>query len=129
MSTCPNCGEHICDRPAEPAEEAAAVAETAELTDASVKIAEIEADRDIKLARISAGVAEVVADSRADAAEAKADALESVLTPPVEPDSAPVVVVNDPAEPEPEAAPEDLPEPEPEHHERAAKKSNSWWFS
>lgn len=70
MPYCPHCGN--------PTEEAPATAEEAAVRTASraeVEIAQINADRDIKLARISAGAAEHADDARVE---------EAIVTPPAE---------------------------------------------
>lgn len=123
---CPFCGEHHGH--ALPESEAE-VDVAAEVTTAEVRIAEIQADRDIKLARITAGIVDQERDEALAHAEGENEAFREVLAPEppeeTEPAEPPVVVVND--EPEPE---ETLPEPsETEHHEsHASHGASASWF-
>lgn len=104
----------------------------------AVKIAKIEADRDIQVARIQRSearqeieadveIAGIGAEAAVDAAVAEAAVLEEVLSPP-EPVTEP--------EPEPEPEPEVIPEPEPageevlsppEHEVKAPKAGKGFW--
>ena len=107
---CQNCGNPLPDT-AIPAE--SAVEETALVVSSDVQIAKINAERDITLARINARMAENAIDveqaAELAAAEAKADALESVLEPeqPAEPAT---IVINAPGDSQPE---DDMAEPPP----------------
>jgi hypothetical protein len=87
----------------------------AEITEASVKIAEIEANRDIQLAKINKGLQEELAETDIEVLRAENNALReqlAMLAPEPEPEPEPVVIVAD-SEPESqEEVPESLPLPE-----------------
>lgn len=124
---CPTCG---VDHHAEPPPAETAADELAEVTAAEVRIAEINAQRDVQLAKIGAGIAEseTVADlAHAEGvAEGQADVIET-LAPEPEPEPEPVVIV-DPgagAEPEPEAE-GGPPEAEPVSAS-PPRAANPWW--
>ena len=101
---CPFCGDHHGgETPAEAA--ADEVIETAaEVTSAEVRIAEINADRDVKLARINAGMMDHDRDVEAARTEGKVEALEEVIAPEPQPDPAPIIIDA------PEAIADDAPE-------------------
>lgn len=124
MNFCPGCGTAL-NNPAT-AEPAAEVETAAEVVTAEVRIAEINAKRDVDLARINARVTENITEveqvAELAAAEATAEALESVISPPeTETPDEPVVVVN---APEAEADTEDAPEP-PEASEPSTEPGDS----
>jgi hypothetical protein len=117
MSYCPECGTLL---QAAEAEAVAEVVETAEVVSADVEIARINADRDVTLAKIGARVEEHVSDvdqaAELAAAEATAEALEEIVSPPEpEPSETPVVVVeSEPTEEAPDSpvpAAEEISEP------------------
>ena len=115
MSFCVECGadHHAADR--EP-EAAAEVVEVHEVTSAEVEIEKIRAEKEIKLAKIAAGIADAERDQELAHERGKAEALESVITPDPEPQPDPEpIVINDVA-PEAEPEPTDLP-PAEEHQE------------
>ena len=101
---CPMCGAvHGGEAEAEAIAEVAAVEEVSR---ADVEIARINADRDIRLARINAGVLDQERDAELAHAEGKAEGVvETLETLAPDPEPAPVVVEADP-EPEPELVPE-----------------------
>jgi hypothetical protein len=112
-----------------PAEAAEAVAEVA---DAQVEVAKIEAKRDVDLARESTKAAEVYANEELAALRGRVQAMEAVLEtlapqpePEPVPEAAPVIVEAPPApvESEPEA-----PAPEPTEQKVPAKKKSRSWF-
>lgn len=120
MHSCLECGlEH---------EEAAVEAEpitvvdVPDTSDAEVKIAEVEAARDVEVAEIEASVAKAGIESRVEALEGELAGMRAVLDrvapepqPPAEPEIIPV--------PEPEPEPEAVaPPPEAEHHAPDRKK-------
>jgi len=133
MSYCPDCG---VDHHAGEREETAAL-------DREVEMERLRTKRDVEVARIQAGavkdvtetevdaeveVAAIEAEAGVEAAEAVAYVLEEVVSPP-EPEAAPVVVVDAPAEP---AAPEggEEAEPPPVHEPRGnSSYGNSGWFA
>jgi hypothetical protein len=131
---CPTCHQDYGDD--SPATETIEPESVEEITAAEVEIAKIQANRDIKLAQIGAGVAEHVAevDQAAELghAEGKAEGLEEAITPPEpEPSETPVVVVGDSPPPE---EPEITPPPADESSEPPEPKSerhgygNPGWF-
>jgi len=134
---CQHCGNPLADQPVIEVE--AEVAETA--VSAEVEIARICASRDIKLAQINARMTENVLDveqqTELAAAEAKAEALESVLEPetPEAPEGAVVVVEapEDPALDDGQVSPlplaEDDSEPPGDKPKRSGGYGNSGWFS
>src|SRR5450631_2600710 len=124
MTFCQTCGSEIAV--AEPEDGVTVVeapdTETPALAD--VEIARIQADRDIKLAKIQKGIAADEAVQEAEVATAEAAAVVDVLTPPPAPEPAPVEVVN--ADPAPEEAPEDaIPDAEPAPEPQ--KAGNAWF--
>jgi hypothetical protein len=128
MNFCPGCGARL-NREVEEAAEHETAAQAEEVTDAAVRIAEINANRDVKIAQIERGIAEHTSDVETAAelahAEGKAEGLETALAP-AEPEPAePVVVVNDEPEPEPSITPA---EPETHHEEPRAPKRKTGIF-
>jgi hypothetical protein len=119
MHDCPNCNH-------DHEQEAPVVVETgpdpAPIVAGDVEIARINADRDIRLARISKGIADEEAAVELAAVRAERDALMAQLAPP-EPEPV-VVAMDDPAPAEPETVP--TPDPEPAHEPRQSKR-NAWW--
>lgn len=103
MSYCSSCGAAEPDAPAIIAENPEPEA-AAELTRAEVEIAKIQAERDVKLARIGAGIDDASRDQALARAQGEAGVLKDIITP----DPAPVVVTDPVPVPEPE------PEPDPE---------------
>lgn len=130
MNYCPGCGTKL-NREQEAAAETAeheTETQTEEITDAAVEIARIEANRDIAVAKIGAGITEHVAEVEQAAelahAEGKAEGLETAIAPEVpETPPEPVVVVNDDQETEPS-----IPEAEPEHHEAPKSSAKRGFF-
>lgn len=123
---CPGCGTKL-EHEVEDAEHRETEEQTEEVTDAAVKIAEIEAKRDVAVARISAGIAESEAVVEMAHAEGIAEGLETAVAPPEVPaaePASPVVVVNDEQE-----EPESIPPAEHEHHEepKAAPKKSGFF--
>jgi hypothetical protein len=89
----------------------------AELTDAAVEIARIEADRDVTLAKLAKGLELDLADTDIDVLRAERDLLREQLTalttPPPQEGTDPVVIVADDAsQDQPEVIDETLPAPE-----------------
>jgi len=117
MNYCPGCGTKL-EREIEHAEEHESEEQTEQITDSAVRIAEIEANKEVKIAQIQAGIVEHTAEveQAADLAHAEglAQGLETAIAPPEPAPAEPVVVVNDDAPEEPSIPPA---EPE-EHHER-----------
>lgn len=112
---CPECGQL---RPeVENESEGVTIVEAPEVTANEVRIAEINAAKEIKLAQIAAGTFkdEVLMEAAVSEAHAQgeADGLREAITPPDEPE--PVVIPVPDPEPEPESI--DEPEPAPERHE------------
>lgn len=139
---CPECGQdhHAADVETEAtvaveAVEAAAAGEVgaaAEISDAQVEIARINADRDISLARISAKMADAEAAAVVEQIEVAAELGEPEAEPGL--DAEPVVVVDADAEAEadPTAPPETEPAgtPEPETADAGPAKrdhKSAWW--
>jgi hypothetical protein len=126
---CPGCGTELPARvAAEEIEAEEHAAETEEVTDAAVKIAEIEAKRDVTIARISAGVAESDREADLAHAEGKAEGFEEALAPdePAEPG---IVIVDAPETEEPAEEPVmEMPEPEEHHDDIYSGYGNSTWF-
>jgi hypothetical protein len=135
MPYCTHCGGEVEHVP-----EVAAVAET---VTAEVRIAEIEAQRDIEVARINARVvrdeletAEEIAETEADAQVATAVAEAEIIgdalaegVPGPEPDAPPPVIIADdgPDDPEPDAPPPVEPgSGEPETRTRKAAGLGFW---
>ena|ERR1700733_6890842 len=120
---CPTC--HT-DYGEEPEPQVTIEAEHTEKPD--VEIARIQADRDIKLAKISAGMIEAEQVAETAHAEGVAEGMAEALHPEPEaaPETAPVVVVNDDPAPE-EPAAEPLPEAEPSHEPKEHKHSSNFW--
>jgi hypothetical protein len=123
MHECPECGtaheEPIVIEP-EPAVE--------EIAEAEVRIAEVQADRDIKIAKIEAGVTEDITESRLAELEGQVRGMREVLdriAPAPEPEPAPapepvITVVDDQAD-------DEVP-PKAEHHEPPRPKKSSSYF-
>lgn len=83
-----------------------------EVTEAAVKIAQIESDRDIALAKIAAKQIDPDLEAENAAMRAELETLRALVAPPEPaPEPEPVVVVADPQD-EPESEPDSLPEPE-----------------
>lgn len=105
------------------------------ITPSEVEIARINAQRDIKLAQIQAGVDREALESELAALQAELrgykEGVETVVDPvedseeqPAEDDSPDVVVVDD----DTQAEPESLPEPEPvEHHRKEKPRGLGMW--
>jgi hypothetical protein len=126
---CPGCGTKL-ERELEHAAETAeheTESQTEEITDAAVEIARIEANRDVTIAKVQAGIVEHTAEVEQAAelahAEGKAEGLETAIAPPEPPPAEPVVVVDNNDEPEPSIPPA---EPE-EHHERKAPAKHGFF--
>lgn len=103
-----------------------------EVTEAAVRIAEIEAARDIKLAQINARVTEEVADTEIDVLRAENQALREQLdrllpSPEEEAEEQPTIVVVDGSEGEPaeEELENALPEAEPVE-DKPGERKNPW---
>lgn len=123
MAYCPDCGEQLHDCQVEhpdPAAEAARAETKAAktYTDAEVEVARLNADRDIAVAKIQAGIIKDEVVVEAVVAEAEAEAVAETLAPP-EPEPAPIVI-EDAGESEPE--PTDIPPAEDEPHQRQPHK-------
>jgi DNA polymerase III gamma/tau subunit len=115
---------HSCGEPAEA------------VVSAEIRLAEINAKRDVEIARIQRGEtkiavegavveAELETEAAVEEAVVKADVLDELLAP--EPEPEPVVVVADETAPAAEeAAPDDAP-PEMETAPASSKASNPWW--
>lgn len=129
---CAHCGNALPEGEAAEVHAEAEAIEVAEVASAEVRIAEINAERDIKLARISAGIIDAGRDTELARAEGKAEAFEEVLAP--EPADAPepqVVVVDAPAEDAPPVDDTDVPENDHHNTEQVAKShsyGNPGWF-
>jgi hypothetical protein len=129
MSYCPECGAVRAEAESEP--DVIVEAEHTEKPD--VEIARIQADRDIKLAKITAGVAETDQVAELAHAEGVAEGMAEAIAPEVSDQApeTPVIVVDDNPEPE---APEIAPEPPTAEsapseakHERSGYGSNAWF--
>jgi hypothetical protein len=105
MSFCTACGSPIAEVEAEGDTTIVEAPDTEVPALADVEIAKIQADRDIKLAKIQKGIAADEAVQGAEVATAEAAAVVDVLTPPPAPEPTPVEVVD--PDPEPEGEPED----------------------
>lgn len=132
MAYCPDCGEalHTCevelpDPAAEAARAETKVAKT--YTGAEVEIARLNAERDVAVARIQAGIIKDEVIVEAIVAEAEADATADAIAPEPEEDPVPVVVVdaNAEAEAEPTIPPADDQSGEPVTS--GSRPSNPWW--
>jgi hypothetical protein len=122
---CPECGELHGALVVED------IAETAE-PEAAVAIAEIEADRDVKLARIGADVAESDSQTRIAALEGEMhgmrDMLARLMPPEPDPVPEPVPVIVEPTpEPDPVGDPVVDAPPVIEPTPRGTKVRNPWW--
>ena len=126
---CPGCGTKL-ERELEHAVDSAeheTETQTEQITDSAVRIAEIEANKEVKIAQIQAGIVEHTTEVETAAelahAEGKAEGLETALVPPEPPPTEPVVVVdnNDTEEPS-------IPPAEPEHHEAPKPKPKTGMF-
>lgn len=118
---CPECGtDHHAGDVIEDESPVTVVDNT--VTPAEVEIARINAERDIKLARIAAGMQDAERDEQLARAEGKADALEQIVTPPEpDPEPDPVVIDAPPVDDTPDDAPpptEGSPAPEPHNRSR-----------
>src|SRR5580658_4963591 len=99
------------------------VEEAEVLASADVRIAQINADKEIALAKIQAKMLENELVTENAALEAENDVLQDVVSPEPEIEQEPVIVINDvPQEPEPDDATE-LPVAE-DHHESPERKSS-----
>lgn len=136
MHACDNCGLLHEDMAAAPAEQAGEPGESAraeetvteEVASATVEVARIEADRDVKVAKISAGVAEVEVESRLAEVEGQLrgmrEALDRLVPEVPEPDPEPVVVAQEVA-PEPTEA--EMPTRAESHEPRAPKRKQGFF--
>lgn len=131
MKYCPECGTHL----EQELDNVAAEVEVAEqVSSDAVRIAEIEADRDIQLAKIQAKAIETEAVVEAQVAEAKQEVLEDTLAAVTEPETVvqpspePVAVIVDDPGPEPDM--DDVPPPplvdENPAAEKPKAKKNPW---
>lgn len=131
---CAHCGNELpaAESQAEHDQAAEDVAEA--VASADVEIERIRADKEIKIAKITAGVIDQERDEELARAEGVAEGLHEAIAPelPEQPSETPVVVVNDDSAPEePEVSPppaEESSEPsrhEPEH----SGYGNSAWFA
>lgn len=129
---CAHCGNALPGESVPEVQAEAEAFEVAEVATAEVRIAEIQAERDIKLARINAGLIDAERDTELARAEGKAEAFEEVLSPePAEPAEPEVVVVDAPADPEPLPDETDLPESDSHNTDQVAKShgyGNPAWF-
>lgn len=135
MAFCPGCGTDL--------EAPFAAAAATEVGSDEVRIAKINADRDVEVARINASlqrseletaetIAEVEAEAQVATAEAEAEVIAAVISEtggqgdePDDPPPAPVIVDNDPPPDEPDAPP--LAEPsEPEPHAKRSVGLGVW---
>ena len=105
MTFCTACGSPIAEIEPEADVTVVEAPDTEVPAMADVEIARIQAERDIKLAKIAKGVAADEAVQEAEVATATADAVVDVLTPPPAPEPTPVEVVD--PDPGPEGEPED----------------------
>ena len=124
---CPTCGHEEV-----PVVEEQPLEATEAVTEASVEIARIEADRDVTLAKIGAKTDETIVESEIAQLRGELAGMRELLdriapkTEPVEDAPEPVVVVNPEPEPvidEPEA---EAPAAEPATP-KAPKRKNAWW--
>lgn len=125
MTFCENCGAERHE-----AAEPEVVVEAEHTESADVEIARITADRDVKIAKISAGMVETETAVELAHAEGVTEGLEATVAPD-EPaaDAPPVVVLNDDqGEEMPEAPPEAEEHHEEPHEPRASHGANSGWF-
>ncbi len=102
--------------------------DTEPVAEASVEVARIEADRDVKVAKIEAGTDRIEIDSRVDALEAKIDGMREVLdrlAPEPEPEPEPEPVVVEPGPPAPDVPPPPADEP---HHRAPKGRSGMFGF-
>ena len=126
---CQGCGlEH--EDLAEPTEPV--IVDTEPVADASVRVAEIEADRDVTIARISAKTEAGWQEGRITELEAQLLAMRETLdrvappAPEPDPDPEPVVLVDNP-EPEPVIEEPTAVPPTPEPAPPKPKKGNAFW--
>lgn len=127
MNYCPGCGAKL-NREIEEAEHHETEEQTEDVTGAAVRIAEIEANKEIKIAQINRGIVERTSDVEMAAelahAEGVAEGLETAVAPTEPTAPEPVVVVDNNEEPEPS-----IPPAEPaEHHEPPKPKHKSGLF-
>jgi hypothetical protein len=133
MPFCPHCGSAVEQLPA--AAEAAAIIASDE-----VEIARIQADRDIKVAQITArqerdwnetrlAETEIEAEASVERAEAEAEVIGGILAAETADDAEgepPVVIADEPGEPEDQAG--ELAPPEAEHHSAEPRSKPGWVF-
>ena len=128
---CPVCGEHLDRQP----EAAAEIDVAAEVTAGEVRIAEIQAKRDVDLAKISRGISENELVVENAALEAANEVLEDVVNPqpaelPVDPEVVPVIVDVDAggdAVNEEDAGTDLAPGIDEEHHESKHRAGIGMW--
>jgi hypothetical protein len=123
----------ICERlhpetaPADAAEVSEESIET--VSEAAVEIAQIEAERDVKIAQLDIKREEVWQEGRVTELEGEIRGMRELLdrlAPEPEPEPEPVVIV---AEPEPEPEPEPVIDALPAAEPKAAKKKSGWsWY-
>ena len=126
---CQGCGlEHEdVTEPAEPV-----IVDTEPIADANVQVAEIEANRDVTIARIQAKSEEAWQESRVAQLEAELTGMRETLArlappaPEPDPDPEPVVIMDDP-EPEPVTEEPTAVPPTPEPAPPKPKKGNAFW--
>lgn len=105
-------------------------------TPPEVRIAEINAQRDVEVARLSRSetrevvegelaAVELETEAQVEEAVVKAEVLEEIAAP--EPEPEPVVIVSNETDQEPADVPAEAEPPEVEGSEPAQKSSNPWW--
>lgn len=122
---CPDCGlDH-----GEPMVETPVIVDEVPAVEASVKIAEIEADRDVTIARVSAKVEEGWQESRVKELEGQLAGVQQVLAQLAPPPPEPVPVVVEEAPPADPVMSEPVVEPPPvvDAAPQKAKKANPFW--
>lgn len=126
MRTCDLGFEHEEPEP-EPVvlEEPSAEAIAEEESGAVVKVAEIEAARDVEVAKIANKAIDAEAAAEMAALRARVEILEAAAVPP-EPEPVIMPVAEPAPEPDPEPTP---PPPETEPKAEAGKESSGWWGS
>lgn len=121
---CPDCGmEHGGPEPVVVEDNSDKAA--AELGDASVEIARVEAGRDVEVAKITAKTIDAETEAELARLRARVEVLETSTLPAPEPEPVPIVVPDPGPEPEPE--PEPAPAPPESEPPAAESKPRGYW--
>lgn len=119
---CPECGNHLDREEEETAREETQQAEEAARAD--IEIERIRADKEIRLAKIAAGMQDAERDQELAREQGKVEGMEAIIDaatpePETEPDPEPVIIEDQVPETEPA---DDMTPPEAEHEEHHERK-------